>query len=154
MKHFMHVLAIAGLGIGFYALARTLEFMALEYWLVPAAGVTINDWLADFMNWTLIIIILSTVMSLAWYCLAAWKFRAEDWRKVNKRGWWYLLSLPVVVVALVGCALSYAAQEFAWIAYIFYIMNGVCCYFLATALNTPASFKYIPLGATALRRWR
>jgi len=153
MKHIACFIGIAGITFIFCLLASYLEENYFLYnTVVPPAGVKLEQWLDSFERWAFVGIITSGAASLLWYILAQCVFKINDWKKSGKRVIWVLLILLPVIAIILGITFTKQAQEGAWLAYLFYALNGLLCYYLATALCSPSSFKYTPLLASQV--WR
>ncbi|MBM3234744.1 hypothetical protein FJZ31_00420 [Candidatus Poribacteria bacterium] len=153
MKHIACLVGIAGITFIFFLLAFYVEKnIALYNMVVPHAGVQLDQWLDSFWHWAIVGIIISGVASLFWYILGQWVFKINRWEKSGKRGIWLCFILLPVVAIILEWIFTKKAQAGAWPAYLFYALNGLLCYYLATALCSPSSFKYTPLLAS--RVWR
>ncbi|MBI1923904.1 hypothetical protein HYR99_06600 [Candidatus Poribacteria bacterium] len=153
-----HIFCLGGIVVitaVFWALAHYVEKdMVLYKTVVPPANVQLDQWLDNFERWAIVGIIMAGIASLLWYIFAQWVFKINHWGKSGKRGvWLLLLILPPVVAIILGFIFTQKAQAGAWPAYLFYILNGTLCYYLATALFSPSSFKYTPWGTSKFRRW-
>ncbi|MFH0992058.1 MAG: hypothetical protein V1799_18790 [bacterium] len=152
MKRFLLVIAMPIIALAMVSLAVLVESKHL-YNVVSGTPSSIEEWLSTFKDWSVYIIIASTVSGLLWYILAQWLFRLNDWTSAGKRlAWLILISLPAVTT-IVAILLTPAVQEGMWWAYFFYLISAIAPYYVGTVLFSPSSFKYTPLGAQSLRRW-
>ena len=154
MKHLTCVIGITVIIVIFYLIAFYVEKdMVLYNTVVPPANVQLDQWLGSFWLWAIVGIVTAGVASLLWYILAQWVFKIKQWAKSGRRGIWLLLILLPAVAIILGFVFTKKAQAGAWPAYLFYVLNGLLCYYLATALFSPSSFKYTPWGTSKFRRW-
>ena len=153
MKHIACVIGIALITFIFCLIASYWEENYVLYnTVVPPAGVTSEQWLDSFRHWAIIGIITAGAAALLWYIFAQLVFKINRWEKSGKRVIWILFVLLPVVAIILGIVFTKQAQEGAFWAYVFYTLNGLLCYYLATALCSPSSFKYTPLLASQF--WR
>jgi hypothetical protein len=154
--HIGHILGIIIIAWGLVYFGLLIGFEA-NYFLyqrvIPPAEVTLEEWLDSFKFWGTIGIALSFSASLAWYVLGQWVFKINNWRGSGRRVFWFSLLLAPIVAVVLGSVFTKQAQEGAIFAYFFYALNWALCYYLATALCSPAAFKYTPPGASAMRWW-
>jgi len=154
VKRVLCFIGIVAITIGFIFLAYYLEIVALSNRVLPPPNITIEQWLDKFKRWATVGISVSGLTSLLWYVLGQWGFDVIEYRKAGKRHIWILLFLLPVVVAIIAACFTRHAQSGAWLAYVFYGLNGLLCYYLATALCSPLAFKYTPsLASKVWRRW-
>ena len=152
MKHFGNSMGIAVVKVIFLLGATALEEWVLYRVLSGVSG-TLEQWLNIFVHRMTIVIAIAAIASLLWYALGQLVFEVNDWKKSGRRGVWFLLAaLPAA--AIVYCIVFMPhAEEGAWYASVFYIINGLGSYYLATVFFSASSFKYTPVGAKNLRRW-
>lgn len=154
MKQILQIVGIVFVAGAFLLILVFLEEnLALSEKIVPPPDVSLEEWLENFRRWAIVGIASSLVAALLWYAVAAWAFKVNSWRRANKRAIWSLLFLIPVAGIVTGFVFIQQAQEGALSAYLFVVVNGLACYYLQTALFSPSSFKYTPLGASVLRRW-
>ncbi|MEN3332419.1 MAG: hypothetical protein V7641_1784 [Blastocatellia bacterium] len=148
--------------VGIIFVAAVIYFVFLiwlehDYFLsqrvVPPAEVTLEEWLDSFKFWGTVGILSALAAALVWYILGQLIFKINNWRDSGKRVFWFLLLLLPIIAVVLGIVFTKQAQEGAIFAYLFYALNWVLCYYLATALCSPSAFKYTPPGASAIRRW-
>lgn len=154
LKYLVHFVGISIISAVFYLLANFVEKdLLLERLVIPPPGVKLPQWLDSFKFWANWGITSSAGAVLLWYLIAQWGFKINHWSESGKRVIWGLFFILPVIVIILGFVFTRQAQEFGWLAYLFYILNGLLCYYLATVLFSPSSFKYAPLGADKIRRW-
>lgn len=118
-----------------------------------AGDITIEAWKASFQISALTCLGAALVANLLWYCLAQWGFKINDSRDAGKRLIWGLLFL-LPIGAIVSSIFSTAGAEGGLVlVHLFFLIDGVLCYWFATLLFSPSSFKYTPIGARIFRRW-
>ena len=146
-------------GIVFIALITYLIVIYIEEGLVlyetvsPPAGVNLEEWLSSFRLWALVGITLSLFAGLLWYAMGQWVVKVDRWKEANKRPTWFLYSIIPLVGVVLGIVLTERAQTGAWPAYIFFVCNCGFCFYIATAMFSPSSLKYVPPFAKKIRRW-
>lgn len=154
MKHLAHLILIVLTTAVFFGLMVFVEQdLALYEMVIPPADVTLEEWLDSFRLWGSVGLGISLAAALGWYVLGQWWFMVDSWNNADKRPIWGLLFLFPLAGAILACILTQRAQEGSVLAYAFYFINGLLSYYLATALFSPSSFKYTPIGADKLRRW-
>lgn len=152
MKRFLLVIAMPIIAFTMVSFAVLVEAEHL-YNAVSGTPSSIEEWLNTFKDWSIYIIVASTTSGLLWYTLAQWLFRLNDWSSAGKRLMWLLLiSLPIAI-AVVAILMTPAAEEGMWWTYLFYLISAIAPYYVGTALFSPSSFKYAPIGAQTVRRW-
>jgi MFS family permease len=150
----LHIFCIVLVGFVFSLLVIFIEKeLVLKEIVIPLPGVTLPEWMDDFKYWTLFGIGAATFASLVWYTLFQWIFKVNHWSTADRRVWWYLFFLLPIILIVAGWIAVREAQEGTWLANICFILNNIGCYYLATALFSPVSFKYTPLGASKFRKW-
>jgi hypothetical protein len=78
----------------------------------------------------------------------------KRWTNANKKRTVWLGLLVISALAVVpGVVLTPAVQEWGRLAWVFYLVNNLSLYYLATLLFSPSSFKYVPWLARSLRYW-
>ncbi len=154
MKHLACIVGIALITVGVYFLMFYVEIKILEGQVIPPAGVKIGLWLDGFKHWAVIGIGISCAASLLWYALGQCLFNIDGSGKANSGRivWCLLLVLPAVAIIL-GIYYTKFPQEAGWIAFVFYILNAILCYYLTTALFSPDKLKYVVPGSKYLRFW-
>jgi hypothetical protein len=154
MKNIINLVGMALVAFLFFLLLVFVEENnVLNEIVVPRADVTLESWLESFRWWGTVGIFASLAAAVIWYIVSQFVFRVNDWRASGKRPIWALLSLIPIGASVAGIIFTQQAQNYAWVAYVFYVLNGLCSYYFATALFSPSSFKYTPVGAKKLRRW-
>ena len=152
MKRFLLVIAMPIIAAGLVALAVLVEAEHL-YNVISGTPSSIEEWLNTFKDWSIYIIVSSSVSGLFWYALTQWLFKLNDWSNAGKRLVWVLLIAIPVIVTVVAILMTPTAQEGMWWTYLFYLISAIIPYYLGTALFSPSSFKFAPIGAQSLRRW-
>lgn len=136
-----------------WALMALLEMKWLSDRVYPVAGTKLPEWLDDFKWWATVGIIVASVISLAWYALSVLRFRFNHWNR-NYVVYWRLLFFGAVLPpAVLGYLFTQETLVGSGWAYAFYVFNSILIYYLATALFSPPSVKYTPLGARYIRWW-
>lgn len=145
------VATLATLGL-VWVLTIFVERSLLSSYLVPLSGMRLTPWINDFMNAAAHGVWISAAGSFVWFSLAHWLFGVLDWRSSGKRSIWLVTGLITVVVSTVyGFYYVPSAESGGLLAYFFFFLNSMLIYYLSTALGSPASYKYTPIGARILR---
>ena len=154
-KYIVHLLGISLIVAVFYLVVVFVEKdFVLSKYIIPPAGVRLSQWLDDFKFWATVILASAAFASFLWYAIFQWGIKVNDRSSVSgKRVIWCLFFLIPISLIILGFIFTRQAQGRGWVAYLFYILNGIVCYFLPTALFSPLSFKYTPVWAAKLRRW-
>lgn len=153
MKHVGCILGIFFISAVFFGIVL-LEIIVLDSSppQVPD-DITIEEWLASFRMSALICLGSALVASLLWYGLAQWVFKINNPEAAGKRMIWGLLFLlPIGAVILGIFSTARAESSLVWV-YLFFLIDSVLCYWIATILFSPLAFKYTPIGADVFRRW-
>jgi hypothetical protein len=154
VKHIINIVCIILIAFAFFLLMVFVEEnYVLNEIIIPRADITLEEWLDSFRHWGTIGITVAATTGLLWYFLGQWMFEVNSWSKANRRPIWFLLFLGPIIAAALGVVFTTQSQGGAWAAFLFYLLNSTLCYYLATALFSPSSFKYVPVGASKLRRW-
>jgi hypothetical protein len=119
--------------------------------ITPPSDWNLDQWIDDFISWSVIIVIFSGVMSLLWYTFGEWIFKIREPKDSNKRPIWMSFFIIPIILIIVAFIITPQAGG-SWFAYISYAFDGILCYYIATALFSPESVKYIPLLAQQF--WR
>jgi len=154
MKHILNLFWITIVALFFYfVVVGIVEARFLSQRIIPFAGTSIQGWLSDFRYWGGAGILMAWLASVCWYALAQWVFRVNNLSDAGRRGVWgvlMLIPLAAVVAAFIFTRRLQAGME---LALALYVANALLCYYLATVFFSPPAHKYVPLFASALRRW-
>lgn len=155
MKHLALLVGMAGITIAICLVAAFVEENIILYSMViPSEDMPLEDWLYNFRYWAIIGIVVAGAVSIFWYVMTQWLFNFNDWKQANVRTVWALLFLIPLAMFILAFLFTPPPQEGGWLAYLFYFLNGVLCYYFATALCSPDCVKYSPLLASQVwRRW-
>lgn len=157
MKDFRCIVYMILIGAAFwFVVIPRLELVVFDY--VPPQippETKLGEWKASFQYWARVVAVAACLMSIVWYILGQWCFKLNKVKDAGKRLWWGLLGL--VTIAFIIVAFMRLAQAESgpglYLAYLFFFLNAFVCYYLLTLLFSPPSFKYTPVGASAIRRW-
>ena len=119
----------------------------------PVAGTKLPEWLDDFKWWATLGITIASVISLLWYALSLLHFKFNHWNRNYVVYWRLLFFAAVLPPVILGYLFTQEAIFGTGWAYLFYLSNSILIYYFATALFSPPSVKYTPLGARYMRRW-
>lgn len=153
MKKVRDVALMILIGFAFWALMQFGESRLLEDRVVPAAGTKLPQWLDNFQRWSTTGIGISTLSGLVWYGLGDRAFKFYNWSK-NFRPYWFALLLVPLALTVLNSWKTPQPNEGGFWAYIFYFLNNILTFYLATLLFSPPPVMYTPPGAELVRRYR
>lgn len=120
--------------------------------VVTPPGTRLTYWLNDFMNAAAHGVWMSAAGSLVWFSLSRWFSGVLNWRSAGKRSVWTVIGVATVTISTVyGFYYVPVAESGGIMAYSFFFANSVLIYCLSTALGSPPSYKYTPVGSRILR---
>lgn len=105
-----------------------------------------------YETWSAEVAGFSLFCALAWYALGEWGPRAN---KLSSGGWffvWLAGLIGVIVVGLIAVLSGPEASDNGWILAASYMLWGVGSYYVATVFFSPVNTKFIPPGASLVRR--
>ena len=154
MKHVGHISGILFIIILFFFLVYLeVWFLDLNPSQLPD-GLNMEEWKASFQRWAFICVGSAGFASLLWYGLAEWGFKINRWEDAGKRSWWmFLLFFPIVAIILSVTFVERTQSGLRFEQCIFFVINGLLSYYLATSWVSPSAFKYTPAGAKYFRYW-
>ena len=154
MRHVGHIFGIAFVTVLF------LLFISFEVWFLDAnppqllEGFNMEQWMESFQTWAFVCLGTAGFAGLLWYFLAQRIFKINRWEDTQgKRPIWLLLSLLPVIAIVVSCICVERTKSSLIVVYLFFFLNGLAPYYLATLLFSPSAFKYTPAGAKRIRFW-
>lgn len=153
MKHIGLIVGMLLVTFLFVGAVTYFEDPLLDSMVSTGPNILLDEWRELFRIWATFGITIAALSALMWYALGQWVFSLNDWGAAGKRAVWALLLLLPLGAFAAGWLLTPPVQEGAYLATVFYLMNNVAVYYLATLLFSPSSFKYTPMGAAAVRRW-
>lgn len=119
----------------------------------PSGKVKLDTWINEFYAAALITVGIAFVGVLIWYLVGYFYYRITDWK--NAKGFLAWLSIFVVTIVSVFAYGYYFTQPTEdWgqrLAILSYIVNAALIYWLSTAIFSPSTVKYAPLGSISLR---
>lgn len=130
------------------------EDQLLDSMVSTGPNITLDAWREIFRAWATFSMGIALFMAVLWFMLGQWVFSLNRWVDAKKRPiWWALFALSLLLGVVPGFLLTPGVQEWGRLTIVFYLVNNLCVYYLATVLCSPSSFKYTPAGAMTLRRW-
>ena len=121
---------------------------------IELGNVKEDQWLASFQRWAFICVGVAGFASFLWYGLAQWGLKINRWEDAGKRSWWIILFfLPILAIILSVIFVERAKSGLRFEQWIFFLINGLLSYYLATLWFSPSAFKYTPAGAKYFRHW-
>ena len=154
MKHAGHISGITFVtGLFFSLVYLEIWFLDLNPPQLPE-GLNIEQWKASFQKWAFVCVGAAGFASLIWYGLAQWTFKINRWEDAGKRPWWiFLFFFPITAIILSVIFVERAQSGLRFEQCVFFLINGLLSYYLATSWFSPSSFKYTPAGAKYVRHW-
>jgi len=148
-KHWTGIVILLGVFLVVINLVETN--LVLNQFISPPLNIKLEDWLVYYQIIAysgLGISILTVGFWYYWGTNLVKVYTGSDLQKATGR-WWQLFGC-LAIVFLVSLFLT-SAQEGVWIADLFYVINILGFYYLATVWFSPVSVMDCPPGATKLR---
>lgn len=147
---------LSGLVVSFLLLAVALFFgaHAVVFEAVPPPeGEGRDSFLAAFDQAFLTIMVAAAAAALTWFVLA--KSAGVDRPSgAGRRTAWAVVALCLAAVAAALATVMFGRPlDGSWLAYVLLVLPALLAFYVPTALFSPASFKYSPIGASKVRRW-
>lgn len=145
---------VAGLIVTAGALAIGLLYLAhylVEDFVAPQLPLTREELLDSFELTLTINLTVAAVGILLWYLVTKLSgvTRVSD---AGKRPTWAVLLVAVLIVSTLMAFLVFVQPaQGGWIAYGLLVLAPLILFYVPTAVFTPVSFKYAPVGARAVR---
>ena len=114
---------------------------------------TIDLWIESFQTWAYVCVGAAVIAIILWYLFGQTVFKTNHEKPNGKRGLWALLFiLPACAIAISFFSLDETESE-PVLAYLFFVVNGLLLYYLATVFFSPPSVKYTPSLSMQIRRF-
>ena len=152
LKHVGLLVGMTAIAILFAVPAVYVEVLVLEAQVTTGPEIRLDEWLQQFRLWASVGIGTAWLAAVVWY-LSSVRTNLNDWMASSRRVIWMLLALLPSLALVASWLRTPPAQEGSLLAASLYFLNNALVYYLATAFFSPSSFKYTPVGATAIRRW-
>jgi len=154
-RHIIFILVTLFFTFLFIFLVLIVEPIILEDYYPPNLSdtLTMEQWIASFQKWALICVGAALVAIFLWYGFAQKVFKSNNVKSYGKRGLWGFLFLLPVAAIIVSILLVEKAESSLWLAYLFFLMDGLLPYWLVTVFSSPVAVKYTPIFAKQMRRW-
>ena len=154
-RHIIFILVTSFVSVLFIFLVLIVQPFILENYYPPYLPdtLTMGQWIASFQNWALICVGTAFVAIFLWYLFAQKVFKKNSVKSYGKRGLWGSLFLLPVGAIVVSIILVEKAESSLWLAYLFFFVDGLFPYWMATVLSSPVAVKYTPIFAKQMRRW-
>jgi hypothetical protein len=154
MKPILMIILIVILAFLFFLLVIFGEDPLMDSYVSTGPNITLDVWRESFRYWAQIGIAITMIAALIWFVLGQWFSSMNNWLSANKkRTVWLGLFLVAGLAVVPGIVLTPLAQDWGRLAWVFYILNNLSFYYLATALFSPSSFKYVPWQSMRFRYW-
>ena len=152
LQHVICILGILLIAAFFVFLGVIVEPLVLDAFppQLPT-DLEMDQWMESFELWALICVGAAAAASFLWYGIGQNVFRASGGRSYGKRGLWLFLFILPMCAVIFSILLIEEAESGLWLAYLFFIANGLIPYYLATLFCSPVSVKYTPIGAEGIR---
>ena len=119
----------------------------------PSGKVRLDIWINAFYENALTTIGFAFLGVLAWYFVGYVLYRITNWK--NAKGflaWLLIFVLTVIAVFAYGYYFTQPTEDLGkYLACLFYVGNAALIYWLSTAIFSPSTVKYVPLGSIRLR---
>lgn len=148
-----NVFGMIGTTALFIVALTQLENGLLQDIVFPVAGISIDNWVNQFINIGLIGLIVALVSSLLWYTIAEWFLKINTSKRNGGRTIWAAIFAMSILAAVVTSLFIPGAKAGYIYSVVIQFANITLSYYLATVLFSPSAFKYTPLLAKYLRRW-
>ncbi len=116
-------------------------------------NVTMGQWRSSFQTWAVICVGAAGAGSFLWYGFAQRVFKTNNEKSYGKRGMWGFLFLFPAVAVIASVLFIQQTKSSLWLAYLFFLVNGLLPYYLSTVLFSPLVVKYTPVGSQRIRFW-
>lgn len=154
VKPILMIILMGILAFLFVLLVIFVEDPLMDSYVSTGPDITLDAWRESFRYWAQIGIAGATIAALIWFVLGQWLTSMNSWVTANKkRTAWLGFFLLGALSVIPGIVLTPPAQEWGRLAWAFYVLNNLGLYYLATALFSPSSFKYVPWLSMRLRYW-
>jgi hypothetical protein len=154
VKHIGFVAGMIGLTLIFFFFVIPGEDQLMDSLVSTGPNITLDAWRELFRYWATLGIGIAMLAALFWFALGKGFFSMNDWTGANKkRTVWFGLLVVSALAVVPGVLLTPAVQEWGRLAWVFYLVNNLAVYYLATLCFSPSSFKYQPPLAMSLRYW-
>lgn len=152
-QHIIFILVTLLFTVLFIFLVLIVEPIILEDYYPPNLPdtLTMEQWIESFQKWALICVGAALVAIVLWYVFAQRVFKGNNEKSYGKRGLWgflFVLPLAAIIVSILSVE---QAESSLWLAYLFFIGNGLLPYYFSTLLCSPIAVKYTPIGAKGIR---
>lgn len=119
----------------------------------PSGKVKLDTWINEFYAVALITVVFAFVGVVIWYLVGYLYYQITDWK--NAKGFLAWLFIFVVTIAAVfgyGYYFIQPTEDLGkYISCLFFVGNALLIYWLSTAIFSPPTVKYAPLGSISLR---
>lgn len=155
MFKYIGIVGMIFIGALIYFFAIPAEDQLLDSLVTTGPNITLDAWREVFRNWAMLGIGIALAAALFWFVLGQWGFSMNQWKTANNKrwAWWGGLFVVAILAAAPGYYFTPTVQEGGRLTLLFYLANNVLVYYVGTLLFSPSSFKYMPLGATSVRRY-
>ena len=153
-QHAICIVSILSITFLFIFVAYILEPMLLDTYQPSLPGdLTMDQWLSSFRFWACVCVGAAVFAIFLWYVFGQTVFKTIHEKPNGKRGIWLsLFIIPVVAICLSIWLIEQPESE-PLLAYMFFVVNALFPYYIATVLFSPASVKFTPIGAMQIRFW-
>ena len=119
----------------------------------PSGKLKLDNWINEFYETALVTIVISFGGVLIWYLFGFINYRITNWR--NAKGflaWLFIFVGTIVIASVYGYKFTPPTEERGkGYALFSYFVNVALIYWLSTAIFSPSTVKYVPLGSMRLR---
>ncbi|MDE0636814.1 MAG: hypothetical protein OXI43_13335 [Candidatus Poribacteria bacterium] len=147
LQHVICILGILLIAVAFVFLVVIVEPLVLDDFppQLPTY-LEMDQWMDSFQLWALVCVGASAAASFLWYGFGQNVFKANNEKSYGKRGLWGVLFILPACAIIFSILFIEEAESGLWLAYLFFGVNGLSPYYVATVLFSPVSVKYTPIG--------
>jgi hypothetical protein len=119
----------------------------------PSGKVKLDTWINEFYANALPTIMFALLGILVWYLIGYFKHRIANWKKSKGfLAWLLIFVLSTLAAFAYGYYFTKPTEDLGkYFACLFFLGNGALLYWLSTAVFSPPTVKYVPLGSIRLR---
>lgn len=119
----------------------------------PSGKVKLDTWISEFYENSLTLIVFAFLAVLLWYLIGYFNYRITNWKQSGGFLAWLLIFVALIIFVFVyGYNYTQATEDLGrYFACLFYVANAALIYWLSTAIFSPSTVKYVPLGSIRLR---
>ncbi|MBC8031147.1 MAG: hypothetical protein H7Z16_13615 [Pyrinomonadaceae bacterium] len=154
LKPIGFMFGMIGIALIFFFFVIPGEDQLLDSLVSTGPDITLDAWRESFRYWAAVSAGAALLMAMVWFVWGQWVVNLNYWTKTNRtRTLWFIFLIVSLVGVVPAMYFTPAGQEWGRLSWVFYLANNLAVFYLATLFLSPSSFKYMPWGAMAVRRW-